>query len=658
MKKRKNGNADIKYVNASGIARISLIVYLFDKLSDAIYNALISGFFGYIFTAYSSELKSYNGGYFVSYFNGERKTRSFFRSVRKLLSQNFESSAILRAIRRSVCGLAFVPLKTYGTFFISFGIYILLVYLVKLILPITGTADVDYIYVGVIMCVAAIPIYRSPLNLARAVQKGKITSFVFVDGFGYNEEDFTDKSFKNHSGTWLAVILGLSAGIFTFVIHPLEIFGIITVFAITSLIFTVPEIGVLLCIFFIPFFSFLPNPTVALTTFAAITTFAYIIKIIRGKRIFKLELIDFSVLLFLCIMLLSGAITFGGKASYYSALISCLLMFGYFLVVNLIRTEKWLNRCINALVISGIIVAVLGVLQYVLGMAQTNWLDTSYFPDINGRSTSLFENPNYLSAYLALILPFAVFKAITTKNSKKRALMFIACFMVICCAVFTWSRGAWLAIIITILIFFLIYSRKTMRFLYIAGITTPFLPFVLPKNIVNRFMSIGDISDSSTLYRVYTWKGCLKMSEEYFWGGIGYGTEAFTRFYPSYAYAGIETAAHSHSLYLQILIGMGIGGLVCFAFIMFLYVQKSFEYLKSPLSKNSLLVASAALCATAALLIMGMFDYVWYNYRIFFMFWIVMALGVACIRIGKSELDQAPITEDFSDRFASVDVEI
>ena len=80
------------------IATMSLIVYLFDKLSNAIYNALVDGFFGYIFTAYSSELTAYENGYFVSYFKGSSKTRRFFRKVREYLSGHFENSFILKKL--------------------------------------------------------------------------------------------------------------------------------------------------------------------------------------------------------------------------------------------------------------------------------------------------------------------------------------------------------------------------------------------------------------------------------------------------------------------------------------------------------------------------------------------------------------------------------
>ena len=134
---------------SKGFAGISLLIYLFDKLSDVIYNALINGFFGYIFTAYTSELTAYERGYVVSYFRGGSKTRRIFRKIREYLSKSFETSFILKRLRRWVCGFAYLPLRTYGSYLLSFGIYTLLVYFIKVLLPVMGTADIKNLLVGI-----------------------------------------------------------------------------------------------------------------------------------------------------------------------------------------------------------------------------------------------------------------------------------------------------------------------------------------------------------------------------------------------------------------------------------------------------------------------------------------------------------------------------
>ena len=630
---------------------------MLDKLSDVIHNALVNGFFGRIFSAYSDELSAYERGAFVAYFKGESRSRTFFRKIREYLSKNFETSFILKKLRKSVCGLAFIPLKTYGSFFTAFGVYTMIVYFIKKFIPVTGVPDAEHFYAGLCVCIASFPMCFSRISLASAVKYNRIPHALFVECFGYRDEAF-DCSETNKNKSSMSILWGLLAGILTFVIPPLHVIATIAIFAVFSIVIISPEIGVLISIFGLPFLSLAPNPTFLLATIVVVTTFSYVIKMVRGKRIFKLGLVDLFVLLFLLITFFAGTITVGGRSSYYSACISCILMFGYFLVVNLIRTPAWLSRCVYAVVSSGVIVAIIGVGQYLLGYSTNNWIDKSYFKDISGRTTSVFENPNYLAAYLAIVFPFALYLTFKATHRKSRTLLIISDLIIILCTVFTWSRGAWLAMLFTSIVLCIMYTRKIARLIWAAIASIPFLPFVVPKNVVTRFMSIGDVADSSTMYRLYTWKGSIEMIRDYFWGGIGYGTEAFAELYPLYAYAGIEAAAHSHNLYMQILIGMGIGGLICFLAIAILFAQKSFSFFKTPSSRNFFMISAAALISVASLLIMGAFDYVWYNYRIFYMFWIALAIGVACIKIGERELLRTTAVFDSDEFSAAIDVDI
>ena len=635
---------------------MSLFVFLLDKLSEWIYGLFAYGFFGHILSSYSSGLSSYDNGHFVAYFKGTGKSRMFFRKIRMFLSRHFENSFIIKQLSKITHRLAFTTLKTYGSFFLAFGIYTMIVYLIKKFIPVTGQANVDYMFIGIIVCLASFPLYFSKKPLAIAVKNSVILGALFVDAFGYREEQFTEGNQGKWSNTGVAILIGLLAGILTFLVSPLIIIFAIICFIILILVVISPEIGVLLCIFGLPFCSLLPNPTLVLSVAVTLTIFSYVIKLIRGKRIFNLDLLDSLILIFAIIVFFSGAITIGGKSSYNSAVISCVLIFGYFLVVNLMRTPIWIKRCVLALVASGTIVSIIGVAEYLLGSAVNDWLDLKYFSSIYGRTTSLFDNPNYLAAYLALVFPFAVYLTFFSKTKKERLLCFLCDIIIGMCIIFTWSRGAWLAMLICLTVQCIIYSRKTMRLIWLSVISIPFLSFILPQNIIDRFSSIGNFADSSIMYRVYTWKGSMGIVKDYFWGGIGYGTETFREIYPMYAYAGIEAAAHSHSLFLQILIGMGIGGLICFALIIWFYSQKSFGYLKASSDKSSFMITVASLTSVIAFMIMGIFDYVWYNYRIFFMFWTIMAIGVACIKTGTSIVQKAQNFNMADEYSASIDI--
>ena len=637
----------------------SLIGFLLDKLSFVIYKTLIGGFFGFIFSAYYDALDVFENGLLCYHLRAGSSLRVLLRRVRGYFAKNIESSNIVRGIKRGVSNLTELPTKSYGRFLLSFGIYTLLFYFMKLVLPTIGAANDDCLYFGITICIISIPLLASDKTLLQVAYESKITKFIFSDFLGYREELFQpNANAEPHKFSGQAMFLGLVSGVLTLFVNPMIIIAVIGILAICAFIFTTPEVGILISLVFLPFIALIQYPTISLAFIIIITSISYLVKVIRGKRTIHIQIVDLVVVFFMVMLYFSGRITVGGINSYFSALVACCLLIGYFLIVNLIRTEKWMERCIYCIVFSGTITAIIGIIQYAFGFAVNDWLDTTLFSDINGRVTATFDNPNYLAAYLAVVFPFTLYIFHRSSGIKAKLLTSISCVLVVLCTVFTWSRAAWLAMIIGVIVYLIIITRKSFKYILGALALTPLVSLFLPHSVINRFLSIGNTADSSTLYRIYTWNGCVNMIKDYFWSGIGYGQSAFGLIYPFYAFAGIESSVHSHNLYLQIIISMGIGGLICFAAVIFFYVQNCLSYIKAPFNENTSRVASASLIGVLAMLIIGTFDFVWYNNAVYFMFWCVLALGIACTRIGKRESLRDGYVSDSDERSSSINLYI
>ena len=143
----------------------------------------------------------------------------------------------------------------------------------------------------------------------------------------------------------------------------------------------------------------------------------------------------------------------------------------------------------------------------------------------------------------------------------------------IAAVVVTWSRGAWLGVLISLLIFFLIYSRKTACWLLIGGLTVPVWYSFLPSSFLSHFTDVLNLSDPAVYRQIYTWRGTLKMISNHLFGGIGYGTEAFCEVYPNYSIPGLELSESAGSLYLTIWSVMGLFGLLVFFAVMIVFAQ-------------------------------------------------------------------------------------
>ena len=629
-------NREIEIDAARSADPKSWLLFWLDRLSEIIYKAFSSGFLGYIFTAYSKEQASFENGFIRNHFTESSKIRQYFRNIKRYLSKSFENSEILKRLGETSKLLASFPLKAYGSLFFSFGLYVTLTYLIRLFLPIIETADISVAIIGVIVCIISIPMILSSDTVSGAVGRSKILGTFFKEMLGFRDESFEVD--KKRSKSSIMIIVGMFLGVLTLWVHPLIILAVLALFVLLALVIVSPEVGIIIAVLSLPFLSLFESPAIVLGLLMSVVFISYLVKLIRGKRILKFEIMDISVLLFCILIYASGTITAGGKDGFRECLLTAEFVLGYFLVVNLMRSAEWVKRCALSLVFSGTVVSFIGILQYFLGtLTKGAWIDQAYFYDIKGRVVSLFENPNILAMYLVMVLPFAIYVMLRASVWKSKLLGFISVLSILLCIVLTWSRAAWLASVICVLLFFMIYSRKTIKYLIVSLFFLPLFSFVLPDSVTRRFMSIGNMTDSSTAYRVYNWRGTLRGCLDFFWGGVGYGTTAYQEMYPQYAYAGLEAAKHSHSLYLQILFGMGIFGLLTFAAVIFLFLQMNFEYIKNESDRKKTMTVIACICAIIAMLVFGLFDFIWYNYRMLFLFWIIIALGCASVRIGCDE---------------------
>ncbi len=662
LKKEKRARKkDDKASGRRGLRRklsLSIFLYLFDRFINFLYSQLIKGFFGRIFTAYSKEQEGFEKSFAVKYVRGLDKFENWAQRSRKKFARAFESSFLLGKLGELFKTIVSLPLKFYGNFLLSFGFYSTAVFLFREFVPLLSPADPSYLFIDLMAIAASIPIMLSNDSLGRAVGRGRISRLIFVEAFGLKDEDFElEPKHYSRLGS-LAILLGMILGLGTLFISPFYLPVLIGTVVLTAAILLTPEVGIIVAVFAVPFVSLAKNPSLIIALIVAVSAVGFIIKLIRGKRVFKLELLDLTVALFGVVILMGGAISAGGASSLETALVSIALMLGYFLALNMLRTQKWLDRCVGALTSSAVITAVVGISQYITGRAVSDWLDTSYFSDIEGRVTVFFDNPNILGVYLAVAFPFLLGRTARAKDARGRWLGRLSVLAVAVCAVLTWSRSAWVAIIVTTVIFALINNRNTLKGLLLVLAALPVAAYVLPKSVVRRFMSIGDLADSSSYYRVYTWRGTLNAISDNLFGGVGYGGTAYAEIYPKYAYAGIEAAAHSHNLYLQILFDVGIFGFLIFAVMLFLFSQKNFEFFKQKGDKGTKLMASAAFCACLAALVIGIFDYVFYNLRIFFIFWIAMALSCAYIRFGDRERERQAERYASSPDSAFIDIDM
>lgn len=306
----------------------------------------------------------------------------------------------------------------------------------------------------------------------------------------------------------------------------------------------------------------------------------------------------------------------------------------YFVTVNTVRTKQQWRNMVMFFVLSGTVVALLGVYQnFVLETtAQSSWVDTEMFSQIGVRVYSTLDNPNVLGQFLVLVIPIAFAMLVSSKKIMERIVFLVSCVIMGACLIFTWSRAGWVAIILALGFFVVMKDRRWSTLCIVALLI---MPFLLPENILSRITSIGNMKDSSTAYRVSVWIASLRIAADYWIGGIGLGSGAFERMYQHYALNGAGFALHSHNFYIQLVVEMGILGLMVFFAIIFL-AFKQIICIRDKKSVNYN-VALAIGGALLGYLFQGIAENLWYNYRMVLIFFICLAILQSSAIISKGE---------------------
>ena len=363
----------------------------------------------------------------------------------------------------------------------------------------------------------------------------------------------------------------------------------------------------LLCAF--PFFQLLEHSTLWLLPLCLFLLLWFLKSLFQEPK-HKFDFADFLVLL---ILILQVASAFMGYGRAIDGLTAALLTSIWFFARQF-WNEKNERKFAFFSSLSLLIVSLIGVGEYLFGAAELRWVDAKRFGDIGGRVTSLFSNPNILAVYLLLCFPLSLWATFWVQN-KGRMRVFYAMTTAFCalCILLTWSRGAWLGLFLECLLFLFFYSSKTRRAtLWLPPLAILAIPF-LPTNFRGRLFSIGDLGESSVRYRLQTWRGTLRMLGAHP-VGIGVGERAWRAIYPHFAVSGTKTVMHAHNVFLQVATELGAVGLLIFVLLVGLSFCKAFQ-------KGN----TATFAALAGVLVMGMFDHLWYYPGLLVPFWSTLA---------------------------------
>ncbi|MBR2382447.1 MAG: murein biosynthesis integral membrane protein MurJ [Anaerotignum sp.] len=369
-------------------------------------------------------------------------------------------------------------------------------------------------------------------------------------------------------------------------------------------------------------------PTMLLAVMVLATFALYFIQLFLGRvKAQKTTMVSVLLGCFAVCILYAGTTSFAFPTAALSMCLFLILMAVFFVAKDAVDTEEKLDFVLWVLISMGALIALYAVYQYIVGVEMdAAWVDANSF-DITTRAYATFTNPNVLGEYLILVGSLAAGMMWKMRNWVGK-LYYTACFGLVCLGlVATGSRGAMLGLMFSAGLFVLLSEK---RLIPLGIVLLLMMPFILPASLWARLASSITMSDSSSLYRMSIYSASFDMIEHYWQTGIGIG--AFNEVYPLFAHEAAN-AYHSHNLFLQEFIELGIVGFSILILLIVFFFQKLYSGMRV-VPKRFKFLLGAVFGGFGGLLLQGLTDHLWFDYSIVLFFWCYIGLGMAAVRVG------------------------
>lgn len=305
----------------------------------------------------------------------------------------------------------------------------------------------------------------------------------------------------------------------------------------------------------------------------------------------------------------------------------------YYLAASFL-SHRDVKKLVSFLVLIGTLIALIGILLFLFIKA--------------GRIVSVFNNPNPLGIYLAMLSLVSLGICLMDSENKWWAISFV---ILTAAMILTGSRGSILSFSISLLIlcFFLprkniiTYVKKSLLLFSITGGTVFLISIAAPwlqemgwqlTGLNKLVVRDSSLSSTSIIGRLSFWHVAWNMIMERPFTGFGLGTYHLA--YNAYRMNDQYWSLFCHNNYLQIWAENGVGALVSFIIFFLWFYFSAYQFLRTNQGSGIYL---GILTGGLAFLMHTFVDFSWNMPTVTMLFW--MLLGCAQVLQSPEDKDQA-----------------
>lgn len=344
--------------------------------------------------------------------------------------------------------------------------------------------------------------------------------------------------------------------------------------------------------------------------------------IVEGNFKFNYTPANIFLLIFGVLVFLNTVFSIDPNGSFRDFTLHIASLGVMFVFINSRKSKQDMYLINIVLVLVAVTVSILAINQFINGVEMgSGWVDPTQNPDLTTRVFATFENPNLLAEYLILIFPVAIALVFYSRGFIKRLLFGASALIILIALGLTYSRGGYVALGVGLVIFLFLVNRKALLALIPVGMAGILL---LPNSIIQRVMTIGNLQDTSIIYRINTIVKSIDIVKDFWYSGIGVGYIPFQQITPLY----IKTMApyHTHNLYLQIAVEMGVVGIIVFLLLIFTLIKMSIKVVFNSESRFVRVFTAAYVASLASILTHGVAEHIFFNPKIIISFWLIVGI--------------------------------
>ena len=351
-----------------------------------------------------------------------------------------------------------------------------------------------------------------------------------------------------------------------------------------------------------------------------IPAFLWLLDIIITKDFkIKRSILDLPVLFLLVWGLLSTLLSVDIKYSFKEYRGDMLI--GFLLLYSSINNieERTVERILDLLVVSAVVVSIYGILEYkgLIGQMESP-----------GRVDSVTPDYNYFSTYLILVLPI-LFYRFYMGSAKMRVIYFSVTLIAAIALILTFTRAAWIAAFAEIIFFGIFINRKILIILFAVVIIGSIIMNFKHKIPITASESLKtQIAHPAHSYndRIDLWRfGIVHLKDRAVFG-FGYGRANFAKVYPEFFKRSI-LLFHTHNTFLNISLELGIPGLIALLWLFWVILKTLWKDWKDKLNENRIL-SFAIFVSVVGFLVRIQFDHLLVD-EMALMLWLLVGIGFA-----------------------------